>query len=229
MPALNNLQLIFLGAQANYTQNIFIGGIMTNNFLYFYRLGKAMFNVEKRTIGPGQIYVSLEVINPDFVVAEYLERRNLGMWIDIDPEAPKQGLIRGGPAGFRLFDSIASTPEFLAMVHASNGSLRWMDLKPCGWDQDTKVRLLAASAMVGCHELLRMSCLYNDLKNTCPKGSNSYFQPFLERSFELEVMAEERKRQAEALLAGRPMLTMEEGVKLLRALSDQEIARVKSH
>lgn len=81
--------------------------------------------------------------------------------------------------------------------------------------------------MIGYHELLRMSCLYNDLKNTFPKGSNSYFQPFLERSVELEVMAETRKKQAKVLLAGRPMLNMEEGRNLLLALSDQEIARVR--
>lgn len=184
-----------------------------------------MFNAEIETIAPGQLCVSLEVINPDFVVAEYLESRNLGVWIDNDPEAPKQGLIRGGPTGFRLFDSIASTPEFLAMTHASNGSLRWMDLTPCRWDKDTQVRLLAASAMIGCHELLRMSCLYNDLKNTCPTGPNSNLGRFLKRSLELEVMAEARKEQAKALLAGRPMLNMEEGRNLLLALSDQMIDR----
>lgn len=184
-----------------------------------------MFNAEIETIAPGQLCVSLEVINPDFVVAEYLESRNLGVWIDNDPEAPKQGLIRGGPTGFRLFDSIASTPEFSAMVLASRGSLRWVDLTPCRWDEDTQVRLLAASAMVGHHELLSMSCVYNDLKNACPKGPNSNFQPFLERSLELEVMAEARKEQAKALLAGRPMLTMEDGENLLRALSDQMIDR----
>lgn len=184
-----------------------------------------MFNAEIETIAPGQLCVSLEVINPDFVVAEYLERRNLGVWIDNDPEAPKQGLILGGPAGFRLFDSIASTPEFSAMVHASNGDLRRMDLRFCSWDDDTQVRLLAASAMIGCHELLRMSCLYNNLKNACHKGPNSNSRRFLERSFELEVMAEARKEQAKALLAGRPRLTMEDGENLLRALSDQIITR----
>lgn len=171
-----------------------------------------MFNVEVEKIDPGNIHVSVQVINPADVVAEYLATRNLGI------------RIKGNPAGQELFYKIASTPEFLAMTYAARGGLRWMDLRPCGWDRDTQVRLLAASAMIGYHELLRMSCLYNDLKNTCPKGSNSYFQPFLERSLELEVMAEERKKQAKILLAGRPMLTMEEGAKLLRALSDQMIA-----
>lgn len=184
-----------------------------------------MFSVETKTIAPGQIYISLEVIRPAIVVAEYLAGRNLGVSVDNNPDKPEQRIIHGDPAGHKLFDSIASTPEFSAMVHASNGSLRWMDLTPCRWDKDTQVRLLAASAMVGHHELLRMSCVYNDLKNACPKGPNSNFQPFLERSLELEVMAEARKEQAKALLAGRPMLTMEDGENLLRALSDQIITR----
>lgn len=103
-----------------------------------------MFSVETKTIAPGQIYVSLEVIKPAIVVAEYLASRSLGVLVDNNPDKPEQRIIHGDPAGHKLFDSIASTPEFLAMVHASNGSLCWMDLRPCGWDNDTQVRLLAA-------------------------------------------------------------------------------------
>lgn len=184
-----------------------------------------MFSAETKTIGPGQIYVALEVIQPAIVLAEYLASRSLGVLVDNNPDKPEQRLIHGDPAGHKLFDSIASTPEFLAMVHTSNGSLRWMDLRFCSWDDDTQVRLLAASTMIGCHELLRMSCLYNDLKNACPRSPNSNSRRFLERSLELEVMAEERKKQAKTLLAGRQMLTMEDGENLLRALSDQTIDR----
>ncbi|MBI3109685.1 hypothetical protein HYZ06_01450 [Candidatus Daviesbacteria bacterium] len=102
-----------------------------------------------------------------------------------------------------------------------------MDLRPCGWDEDTKVRLLAASTMIGYHELLHISCLYNSLKNACPPDSNDNFRHYLERSLELEVMAEERKNQAKALLAGRPMLAMQEAKTLLQKLSDQIIGQQK--
>lgn len=163
-----------------------------------------MLSVETKKVDPDRIYVSIQVIKPAVVVAEYLARRGLGIWINSNPDRPELRIINGDPTGHKLFDSIASTPEFLAMVHASNGGLRRMDLTPCRWDTDTQARLLAASAMVGHHELLRMSCLYNDLKNTCPTGLNSNFRRFLERSLELEVMAEARKEQAKALLAGRP-------------------------
>ncbi|MBI2334654.1 hypothetical protein HYU96_02535 [Candidatus Daviesbacteria bacterium] len=188
-----------------------------------------MFNVETQTIVPGRTSVSIQVIKPTLVVAEYLERRELGIRMDNNPDRPEQIRIHLDPTGQKLLTSITSTPEFLAMVHASNGGLRWMDLRPCGWDEDTKIRLLATSAMIDHHHLLHMSCTYNDLKNACPPGPNSNFQPFLERSIELEVMAEERRNQAKALLDGRQMLAMQEAKILLQRLSDQIIDHQKQH
>jgi len=188
-----------------------------------------MFSVETRTIAPGHIYVDIKVINPAVVVAEYLARKGLGVEVDSNPDILEQRIIHGNTSGHLLFNSITSTPEFLAMVHASNGGLRWMDLRPCRWNNYTQVRLLAASTMVGYHRLLYISCLYNNLKNACPSGSNDNFRHYLERSIELEVMAEARRNQAKVLLAGRPMLAMQEAETLLQGLSDQIISQQIRH
>ena len=80
---------------------------------------------------------------PKVAVAEYMEKKGLGVSVRSEERGPGIVAIYASPQGKTALDKIVKTPEFSAISEALVGHFDQPEVEQCKWDQSTKERVRA--------------------------------------------------------------------------------------
>jgi hypothetical protein len=80
---------------------------------------------------------------PKVAVAEYMEKKGLGVSVRLGERGPGIAAIYASPQGKRALDKIVKTPEFSAISEGLVGHFGEPEVEKCKWDKTTKQRVQA--------------------------------------------------------------------------------------
>jgi hypothetical protein len=83
---------------------------------------------------------------PEVVIAEYMEKKGLGVSVRSGEDRPGVVAIYASPQGKTKLDTLVKTPEYLAIFNAVAGHIgkpEVPEVEPCEWDESTKHRVQA--------------------------------------------------------------------------------------